>query len=71
MFGMWFLRVWADGSQWLCCYSGGETKAKEGPTADSGVVFRTVGCEILADIQIEVSVRCWKLVSEAQADGWE
>lgn len=50
MFAMWFLRVWTDASQWLCCYPGGETKAKERPIADSGVVFRTVGCEILADI---------------------
>lgn len=49
MFGMWFLRV-RTMTQWLCCYSGGETKAKEGTTADSGVVFRTVGCEILADV---------------------
>lgn len=65
MFGMWVLRMPTTTLSSIAVNQ--ERKQRSGRV---GVTFRTIGCEILADIQIEVSVSCWKLGSEAQAEGW-
>lgn len=67
MFGMWVLRMQTMA---LSSIAVNQERKRRPRRARLGVEFRTIGCEILADIQIEISVNSWKLGSEAQAEGW-
>lgn len=67
MFEMWVLRMRAMTLSSIAVNQERKQRPRRGRL---GVTCRMIGCEILTDIQIEVSVSCWKLGSETQAEGW-